>query len=32
MALAAAAARSRERAADITYDPAPFMPILVSSA
>jgi DNA-binding SARP family transcriptional activator len=32
MALAAAATRSRERAAEITYDPAPFMPILVSSA
>ena len=32
MALAAAAARSRERAAAITYDPAPFTPILVSSA
>lgn len=32
MALAAAASRSRERAAEIVYDPAPFMPILVSSA
>lgn len=32
MALAAAAARSRERAAEITYDPAPFVPILVNSA
>ena len=32
MALAAAASRSRERAAAIVYDPAPFMPILVSSA
>jgi DNA-binding SARP family transcriptional activator len=32
MALAAAASRSRERAGAIVYDPAPFMPILVSSA
>jgi len=32
MALAAANARSRERAAALVYDPAPFMPILVSSA
>ncbi len=32
MALAAAATRSRERAAAVIYDPAPFTPILVSSA
>jgi DNA-binding SARP family transcriptional activator len=32
MALASANARSRERAAALVYDPAPFMPILVSSA
>jgi DNA-binding SARP family transcriptional activator len=32
MALAAANARSRERASALVYDPAPFMPILVSSA
>jgi DNA-binding SARP family transcriptional activator len=32
MALAAAAARSRERAARVIYDPAPFVPILVSTA
>jgi len=32
IALAAAAARSSERAAEISYDPAPFTPILVSSA
>jgi len=32
VALAAAAARSRDRAAAIVYDPAPFLPILVSSA
>ncbi len=32
MALAAAASRSRDRAAAIVYDPAPFTPILVSSA
>jgi DNA-binding SARP family transcriptional activator len=32
MALAAAAARSRERAVAIVFDPAPFMPILVRSA
>ncbi len=32
VALAAAASRSRDRAAAIVYDPAPFLPILVSSA
>ncbi|HEX5823645.1 MAG TPA: BTAD domain-containing putative transcriptional regulator [Candidatus Limnocylindrales bacterium] len=32
IALAAAASRSRERASAIVYDPAPFVPILVSSA
>jgi len=32
VALAAAASRSRERASEIVYDPAPFMPVLVSSA
>jgi DNA-binding SARP family transcriptional activator len=32
IALAAAAARSRERAAAIVYDPTPFIPILVTSA
>ncbi|HEX3427246.1 MAG TPA: BTAD domain-containing putative transcriptional regulator [Candidatus Limnocylindrales bacterium] len=32
MALAAAASRSRERAASILYDPTPFIPILVNSA
>jgi DNA-binding SARP family transcriptional activator len=32
MALAAAASRSSERASAIDYDPAPFLPILVSSA
>jgi DNA-binding SARP family transcriptional activator len=32
MALAAAASRSRERAADLRYDVGPFAPVLVSSA
>jgi len=32
MALAVATSRSRERAADVRYDPGPFAPVLVSSA
>jgi DNA-binding SARP family transcriptional activator len=32
VALAVAASRSRERAATVTYDPAPFVPMLVGSA
>jgi DNA-binding SARP family transcriptional activator len=31
-ALATSTARSRERAADVSYEPGPFAPVLVSSA